>query len=211
MTTETTESELSPEERVLQLEKELRDLKAGVVKIARREAKTHNWCSVVDRALEEMGLGPKWQTVTVEATVPLSITLDIDTNLANTIDPESIQQALQRQLSSLPREGEGLSAARFRRGHGVTVGVPTVTQTSVVVAPAPSPGDRVAPGGYLIGFTSVEGRVAHYVPESYMRRTDRWTRGSAICGAEPNGRWQESSARDTGGVCARCEERSARR
>jgi hypothetical protein len=194
----------------------MRDLKTKVVTVAKREAKTHNWCSVVDRALVEVGLGPQWETVAVEMTVPLSMNLDVDKNIYENLDPEWVQTTLQTALDSLPRQGvEG--GVRFRGSQKVQVGTPEITKFEKAEQQAPvvlGTHDVVPPPGYEARYTSHEGRVLHYVQVRNERATANYNRlqRSALCNGSnaTSYYWSETSNRAEGRVCAECQRRAAR-
>ena len=56
-------------------EREMADLKRRVARVAMREATEHNWCGVVRRALDEMGIEVPQPSATVEVLVKYTITL----------------------------------------------------------------------------------------------------------------------------------------
>lgn len=180
-------------------------LKAQVEQTARKYAREHNWCSVVNQALKEMGIEPSETiNITVEGMVPFALDVAV---------PKAI-------FAGLSEDEEMTAAAKLLDEGSITYHPPggvrrvpgtTAKGGSMLVASVEMYAGKVdddLPEGYAKVFTSSEGRVAHILDhgESSRRRDGRWA--VALCRAESYS-WAETSARDEGRTCARCSERLA--
>lgn len=193
--------------RVKQLEKELADLKKNVTTVAQREAKKHNWCSVVDKALEEMGLGPKWVRGSIEVNVKLRVNCDVDENVYPN-DQSETRESLRLEIENSLKIPKTFSAAGLKFAKTAqSVTVANVSLGDVDFEPylptEERPVDTDVPDGFQARFTSNDGRVRHYVP--ILRRGRLY----AMC-LKSSRDWSESSTRDEGRVCAECVRRAAR-
>jgi hypothetical protein len=182
---------------------EVAALKKKVEAVAKRYAKRHNWCSVVDVALEEMGVHdkPVRMQVEVEYVVPIKARLEIDpTQFAGKTEEE--QHAL---MASLLR---GSTSTYFREDtRQITTpefGEVTVSSLNEYVIPPMVIGDYTVPEGILARYTSREGRVAHLLRPNAGHNT-RYA--AALCGTSSY-HWTENSARSENRVCANCQKQA---
>jgi hypothetical protein len=74
------------------------EFKLNVIKTARKYAIEHNWCGVVDKALEEMGLGPVWQPVKLNITVEYAAVVEVDKNIFDKLTPEQQQKLAMESI-----------------------------------------------------------------------------------------------------------------
>ena len=185
---------------------ELNEFKTKVEVIAKKYAKEHNWCEVVDRALAEIGIEPTGlrAMVDVQVTVQMPISLDSITDLVGKT-PEEINTTIAEKMVQ-----DGFVLVPAHQSHGIRylsthdrLNADRFKVTDVNELTGSSTINGV-PMGYVAVFTSDEGRVSHYVLQSGME--SRYG-SSALCGASVY-RWREHSSRDEGRVCAKCRQRA---
>jgi len=185
---------------------ELNEFKTKVEVIAKKYAKEHNWCEVVDRALAEIGIEPTGlrAMVDVQVTVQMPISLDSITDLVGKT-PEEINTTIAEKMVQ-----DGFVLVPAHQSHGIrylsTHDRLNADRFKVVDVNELSNNITVngIPMGYAPMFTSDEGRVSHYVLRSELE--NRYGT-SALCGANVY-RWRERSDRDEGRTCAKCQQRA---
>jgi hypothetical protein len=189
---------------------ELNEFKNRVEVIAKRYAKQHRWCEVVDQALAEIGIEPTGirATVDVQVTVQMPVSLESITDLVGKT-PEEINEAI---AAKMVRDQFVLVPARQEHGVRYLSTHDRIRPEQLTVVDINelegAPQINGVPMGHRRGFTSNEGRVVHFVSDAYWRETSWHSR--ALCGAQPSYQWSETSERDENRTCAKCLDRATR-
>jgi hypothetical protein len=225
------------EAEVARLKQEQRELREKVITTARKYAKDHGLCSVVDQAIEEAGLGPAWKHIELKMTVPTTIKLSVDGDLIEGLSEDEMKSYVAEKIApslltmvdvtktdGLVREklayGGGGRAGRYAIPEPIVeLGDIVVESTQTIELPEPPPSE--APPGWFAAYTSADGRVKHFFSESMANREDlmnpnatqiRYSGGSvylrSACGSA---NWLYSvvrnSPRGENRVCAACQSR----
>lgn len=173
---------------------QVRELKERVRTVAKKYARTHDLCSVVDAALIEMGLGVTYKKVVMRAQVPVDVTVDINEDVLAAMSPEQ-QQAFIAERVAFKVAGSA-ATSDVRR---VSVVVDKVIAAGEVHEPEGAELRNEPPPNYNALYTSSEGRVLHFVPEQRAMRG-----GQPLCGAPFGYSWTPHSSRGENRTCAEC-------
>jgi hypothetical protein len=195
------------EAEITRLKQENRATKTKAVEVARKAAKKHNWCHVIDEVLEEAGLVGEMVEREVEMLVPVTIRCRVS---AEQIEDDDGWACLARQakVSGIIWELTGDGVRPLRGNNQPAAGDYEAEDIEIIdVREIPPPPPRVEgtpPAGCRVAFVSIEGRVRHYF------REDAGYQDTALCGATSYfSRAVERSSRDSGRICKKCEERAA--
>lgn len=184
---------------------ELEEFKRTVVVAARKMAKRHGLCSVVDDTLEGIGLDPKLpekstQKVEVQLTIPVTAVLDMDIHGLAGLTPQQQNAKVAEAITATVTLKSNVTGDKRVSANSVTV-------LDLNEPPAPVPGERVVPAGYVGRFIGEDGRVMHLVdPNAFTtdwRGNGQWA--YAMCSGAYVNNEQETSRRDEGRMCANCE------
>jgi len=189
--------------------KEVREFKTKVETIAKRYAKQHNLCSVVDKALAEMGVGKPADpiNVTVEVMVPVTMVIEMDKGDFAGKTPEEEAQIVAAHLSKTGNLIVDSNITRPRRAPRMTKGDLDVRDVSEWTPEPTQVGTTVVPSGYEPRFTSDQGRVSHLLTVFQAEEQRRGRYAAAACGASSY-YWTSHSYRDEGRVCQKCMDRT---
>lgn len=188
-----------------------RELKETVITTARKYAVQHNLCTVVDQALEEAGLGPKYVGVELSLNIPAKVELQVDETFLEGMTEEQKTDYVARQISDAllllvdAKKATGLIRGNVGVGGGPRHRIPDpkVTLGSIMVEgigelPPPPPRPYNPPTGYEALYCP-EGRVLHFVVIGRRGYT------TSLCGNQASHNWRSNSARGEGRVCGRCQ------
>lgn len=203
---------------IQELRRKMRDQRLSTVTVARRYAKAHNLCGVVDNALQEAGLLGRTTRKDIHIKLDAIVTIEVDEEAYADIDQEALIEELQTKVkpTNLTWDLGNLTAASSV-AYGSTASVPPRTRfgdvevLSIESAQTNQGTWNFAPlGGTRFLYTSEEGRRAHMVPERGRSYS------AAICGAYPKVQWDVTSSRaqyvgTINGVCAACADRASTR
>jgi stress-induced morphogen len=167
-------------------------LKQRVREVAEQYAKRHNWCREVQRALAEAGI--------VDET---RLHVQVDFHIEGADAQQTTIRIPQSDLAGKTRRQQHALVADLLSPE-VTIGrvaikVPVIIDDLNLV----ESGASEVKDGYVLRYTSHEGKVQHIVEEVSLRHNRHWT--LAECGS--SGSWVEESSRSEGRVCARCVTR----
>lgn len=186
---------------------EVTALKEKVREVAKRYARRHDWCSVVDDALREMGVEearPQRINVSIRFTSPM---LDGEQETTARFFVRDLVGKSEAEQNAWVAEQ---IAPTVRLG-GASVTIPVTVLDLTHMEPQ---GLDAVPEGYVAFYTSAEGRVAHLmqtpgaVRRGMVTMTDYLSRHPVygMCGAGGYGQVEEST-RSEGRVCKRCSDR----
>lgn len=190
--------------------KEMRDLKVRVIDTARKYAKNHGLCDVVERALDEAGIDLEYKRVQIEMTVPVVIVAEIDATLIESAtDEEKAQIILENiKLQPAPEQRGRLQTSLLRNARFVSMGDVKGAVVSVgEVASGTSIYDyNNPPPRYLCMYMGWDGRVAHFIRSGHSEY--------ALCGIwhtnwrDYTGSTQKKNDDGSVAVCKKCLKRS---
>ena len=195
------------EARGLPPEDQVRAFKARVYRVAMLYKKENRWCDEYDRLLKAAGVAPNLRTLTVETMVPAALSVQVNADDFDRLTPEEQTAFLTSNLAY----GGGTIESKELKVEPVRVAARNVQVVSVT-AEAPTVEARIGtPPGYVVRWTSVDGRVGHYVEE----RRGGGVGGYSLCGTAPSYQWvRHAPARatftdlNTPAICARCTQRA---
>jgi hypothetical protein len=168
-------------------------LKQRVREVAEDYAKRHNWCREVQRALAEAGI--------VDET---KVHVQVDFHIEGGEPQQTMLRMPQSDLAGKRRAAQHTFVADLLSPE-VTIGRATIKVPVIIddLNLVESGGTEALREGWVLCYTSVDGRVQHIVHGASLRDQPYWT--IAECGA--SGSWVEESTRSEGRVCARCTTR----
>lgn len=192
---------------------EVEAYKQKVKEVAQRYARDHNWCSVVNRALAELGIDDT-KTVDVGVTLSSGITFNTRVAAAALLNRSEAEQfaVVAEKVPTLSIGGINVASST-----SLPVTVESISGLTLLSSPPPEPGSEIEEDGVWL-YTSNEGRVRHFFRDAQIvneqvvegpRRHERYYgyRYRSVCGTET---WSDpviASPRGTGNDCAKCIQR----
>jgi len=203
--------------------KQHREMKQTVVTTARKYASAHGLCEVVDKAIEEAGLGPNLEKIEIDIQIPAKIEFDVDAGLIEGMSDDDRAMYVAKELAPalllmVDKTKTGIIPQPIgvgaRRRNGVHGGDPKVTLGDIVVEgygtvemPEPPESPWNTPPGYITRYTSNEGRVLHHFENRGMGTVARALCGRVLYTYQDSLR--EDSARGENRLCGDCRRRAA--
>lgn len=172
---------------------ELERYKQRVYVEAKKMAKRHGLCDVVDKTLEALDVPPyvpEMRAVDVEVTFKGTMSVKVDVNQMAGMTPEDEKKYLENLVKDKPVKNLTVKVKDAKFGEDFSV--------------------KNIPEGYVALFASNEGRVRHIFDGAVAQaRSGEASSSYSLCGS--NIGWYnyvshlvEESPRDEGRICARC-------
>lgn len=182
---------------------EVAALKEKVRSVARVYARQHNWCSVVETALREMGIddGPQRNVIIgVETVFGATLRVRIDPTVLHEKNEEQQRVAVAEQIDSFTISGPGVDAAALKAR-------PEMIREMTLIS---TPASAQDPHWWYL---SDNGRVLHYFRDVGRVQDQGYGYMDGICG-RAGARIQDLTQNSPVGEnrrCERCEQRAGLR